>query len=283
MMIICESGSTKADWAIVQDDNQIIYTETVGINPLFHDGAFIYSELAKNASLATIKDAPVSIFYYGTSCSSPARNKIVQDGLASFFTKAHSIEVQHDLDGAVFAVATRGVPSMVSILGTGSNACFYDGQVITQQIGGNGFIISDEASGAYFGKVLIGDFLNELVPANMHRYMKEEMHLTRDILIDSIYRKPNANVYLAQFTKVLTLFKKETYVQTILRAGFQLFVRKHICRFPNYQQYPAHFIGSIAYHFQDILSQVCNEERVVVGNIIQKPMDGLVKFHIQPS
>lgn len=279
MMIICESGSTKADWAIVQDDNHTIYTETVGINPLFHDGIFIYNELAKNAALAAIKDAPVSIFYYGTSCSSPSRNKIVQDGLANFFTKARAIEVQHDLEGAVFAVATQGEPSMVSILGTGSNACLYDGQQIAQQIGGNGFIISDEASGAYFGKVLIGDFLNELVPANMLRHMKEEMQLTRDTLIDAIYRKPNANVYLAQFTKVLTLFKEETYVQTILREGFQLFVRKHLCRFPGHAQYPAHFIGSIAYHFQDMLREVCAEQAIIVGNIIQKPMDGLVKFH----
>ena len=278
MMIICESGSTKADWAIVQDDNQIIYTETVGINPLFHDGHFIFEALAKNTILSSIKEQQLSIFYYGTSCSSPARNKIVFDGLASFFTNA-SIDVQHDLDGAVFAVATQGEPSIVNILGTGSNACLYDGQQIIQQIGGNGFIISDEASGAYFGKVLIGDFLNEIVPTSMLRHMKEELQLTRDALLDAIYRQPNANVYLAQFTKVLTLFKDETYVQNILQEGFQLFVRKHICRFPNYQQIPAHFIGSIAYHFRDMLREVCTEHQIIVGNIIQKPMDGLVKFH----
>ena len=280
MMIICESGSTKADWAIVKNVGEITYTESIGINPLFHDVDFIVAELSKNALLSAQKDAPMEIHYYGTSCSAEVRNQIIRNGLGAFFKHA-TIEVSHDLDGAVYAVAKKGTPAIVNILGTGSNSCFYDGTAITQQIGGNGFIISDEASGAYFGKVLIGDYLNHLLPKNIEQYMTDELGLTRDELLDNIYKKPNANVYLSQFTKVYSLFKNEAYVQETLMDGFVLFIDKHISRFPYYEQVPTHFIGSIAFHFKEILKAACESQLVNFGNVIQRPLDGLLQYHLE--
>ncbi len=282
MVIICESGSTKADWAIIENEGNITHTETIGINPLFHDASFIVHELAKNHVLNSVKNDITTINYYGTSCSAEVRNKIIRDGLSTFFNKA-TIAVAHDLDGAVFAVAKKGLPAIVNILGTGSNSCYYDGNGITQQIGGNGFIISDEASGAYFGKVLIGDYLNQLLPTNMQQYLKEELRLTRDELLDNIYKKPNANVYLSKFTKVFTQFKDQEYVQKTLTEGFGIFATKHVCRFPNYEEIPTHFIGSIAFHFKEILKEVCESKLIHFGNVIQKPMDGLIQYHFHKN
>ena len=43
---------------------------------------------------------------------------------------------------------------------------------------------------------------------------------------------------------------------------------------------PIHFVGSVAYHFQDALNKACNDRGYRVGNIIKKPIDGLAKYHV---
>jgi hypothetical protein len=59
------------------------------------------------------------------------------------------------------------------------------------------------------------------------------------------------------------------------------FLRNHVCCFPNHQKYPVHFIGSIAFHFEDILRKAAESLGIKVGNIIQKPIYGLVDYHLK--
>lgn len=278
MLVICESGSTKADWVLIENENKT-YTETIGINPLFHDLDKIKSILDANQLLIE-KAAKVSkIFFYGTSCSSAERIGRVTTSLKAFFTNAKIVEVRHDLDGAAYSVAKNNETSIVNIIGTGSNSCLFDGTNIIDQIGGNGFILSDEASGAYFGKRICGDYLIKIMPVEMRNYMEQEMNITRDEIMNKVYREPNANVYLASYSKLLSQFSENEYVIQLIHSGFDEFFKKHVCRFKNYEQYPVHFIGSIAHYFKPILAQVCKENQAILGNIIQKPIEGLIEYH----
>ena len=36
MILIAESGSTKTDWVLVNDENQVTMYKTMGFNPFFH-------------------------------------------------------------------------------------------------------------------------------------------------------------------------------------------------------------------------------------------------------
>lgn len=42
-----------------------------------------------------------------------------------------------------------------------------------------------------------------------------------------------------------------------------------------------HFVGSGAYHFRKELGEVCAEMGIRLGNIIRRPIDGLVAYHKQ--
>ncbi|MEI6312754.1 MAG: hypothetical protein WCP57_10885 [Bacteroidota bacterium] len=278
MLVICESGSTKADWVLL-DKNNKTYTETIGINPLFHDIDKIKAILQSNSDLVTHQSAVTKIFFYGTSCSSAERISRVKTALQAFFTNAQLIEVRHDLDGAAYSVARADETSIVNIIGTGSNSCLFDGTKIIDQIGGNGFILSDEASGAYFGKRICGDYLIKMIPADMRQYIEQDMAVTRDIIMNNVYREPNANVYLASFSKLLSHFASNEYVQNLINSGFNEFYKKHICRFHNYADYPVHFIGSIAFYFKENLASVSIKNNAQLGNIIQKPIEGLIQYH----
>ena len=42
MIIVAESGSTKCDWLVLNDDWDIVnHEQTLGYNPYFHDEYFI--------------------------------------------------------------------------------------------------------------------------------------------------------------------------------------------------------------------------------------------------
>ena len=42
-----------------------------------------------------------------------------------------------------------------------------------------------------------------------------------------------------------------------------------------------HFIGSVAYHFQEELRAECAKDGIEVGQIIKKPIDGLAAYHLK--
>ncbi len=45
MILIAESGSTKTDWVLVNDNNDISLFKTIGFNPFFHSSEFIANEI----------------------------------------------------------------------------------------------------------------------------------------------------------------------------------------------------------------------------------------------
>ena len=51
--------------------------------------------------------------------------------------------------------------------------------------------------------------------------------------------------------------------------------------FEGWQDQPVHFIGSVAYHFQEELRSECANAGIEVGAIIKKPIDGLASYHLK--
>ena len=45
MIIIADSGSTKADWQIIKNGQIIMSVNTIGLNPFFHNAGNIYEEV----------------------------------------------------------------------------------------------------------------------------------------------------------------------------------------------------------------------------------------------
>jgi hypothetical protein len=51
--------------------------------------------------------------------------------------------------------------------------------------------------------------------------------------------------------------------------------------FENWNKVPVHFVGSISHYFKHCLEEACRLEGVRLGNIIKKPIDGLVNYHVK--
>jgi glucosamine kinase len=143
---------------------------------------------------------------------------------------------------------------------------------------GLGFILGDEGSGNWFGKVLITDFLYGEMPYEVHTLFENTYELSKDVVMQNIYQKPAANAYLASFARFLNVIRRTQYGQDLLKKGFLEFVETNVKSYPQYHDHKCHFVGSIAYTFAPELSAVCKSNGVHVGKIIKQPIHDLLTF-----
>lgn len=282
MILIADSGSTKADWKIY-DGQEFIEKRisTKGFNPFFHTPDFIENELNQNQNLCAIKDQVQNVFFFGAGCSVEDRNLIIQQGLKRFFLNAE-INVGHDLQAAVYAVIDHKEEScIVSILGTGSNSAYYDGVSIDNSIPALGYVLGDEGSGTYYGKRILASYLYNRLPPKLHNALETQYNLTKEGIFDKVYKQNNANVYLASFAKFLSDHREYHYVKRLVYQGMLEFMDIHVCGYPNYQEVPTHFIGSVGYFFEDILREVAKRREVMVGKIIRQPVHTLAEYIVK--
>ena len=47
----------------------------------------------------------------------------------------------------------------------------------------------------------------------------------------------------------------------------------------NFQTMKTSFVGSVAFHFEEILLEAAADCGVTVGSIMKSPMQGLIKYH----
>ena len=277
MLLIADSGSTKCDWVLVSHDQRREFI-TIGLNPFFHTSQDIQKVIG-DSELHDVANEVKKVFFYGAGCSSDDRRQIVYKGLSPLFVNA-DITIDHDLQACALATY-EGEPSISCILGTGSNSCFYDGSSLYQHVPSLGFILGDEASGTYFGKKLVSDFLYKRMPEHLQIAFHDRYSLTKDEVLMNVYKKSNANVFLASFTPFIIENRAEPYVKRIIEDGFRFFLEIHVLCFDEHRSYKTHFIGSIAYLLRDELQAVCLKQGLTTGRIIQKPIDGLVEYHIR--
>ncbi len=280
MILIADSGSTKADWRFITKEGETVSEfSTMGFNPYFHSSELVETKMKEDSTVQEILNQVKHVFFYGAGCSSAPLNEIIKKGLKAVFTHA-SILVDHDLNASAYATY-RGENVISCILGTGSNSCHFDGEQVTEEVPSLAYILGDEGSGSYFGKRLLKDYFYKKLPKEMSDAFWSEFGLTDKALVKKVYNEPDANVYLASFMKFIAKFQSHPHVKDWMINGFREFISIHVKCFEDYAECEVSFIGSVAYHFKDYLSIACELEGVTLGEVIKKPIDNLVRYHLE--
>lgn len=278
MILVADSGSTKCDWIAIDQDGRHHKTNSMGFNPFFHSTELVQQKLGENELFASIKDKVNEVYFYGAGCSSPTRNEIIAKGLRAFFSNATTVLVDHDLTGAALATA-QGEPVISCILGTGSNSCFFDGQTVHEEVPALGYILGDEGSGSYFGKIMLSEWLYHRMPEDLAKEFGEEYNLSKEGIFDAVHHKNNPNVYLASFMPFAGKHKDHPYFKEMILAGLTKFVDIHVCCFDNYKDVTVNFVGSVAFYFKDVLEEVARNHSFTVGKIEKRPVEPLAEYH----
>jgi N-acetylglucosamine kinase-like BadF-type ATPase len=276
MILIADSGSTKTDWAIIDDKGEILKFKSEGLNPYFTSDSSISQIIEKTFLDFDNKNEVSEIHFYGAGCNSKEKNSIIKTALKNTF-KAKKINVESDILGAAKSLFQNS-SGIAVILGTGSSSCEYDGGAIIKNIGSFGYILGDEGSGSNIGKNFISAYLNNEIPEKIKQKFDADYRLSVSEIIENVYRKPNPNRFLASFTKFVNDYiEDETLEMLVSECFYDLFTRK-LTKYELNKNKIA-FIGSVAYYFSDLLKEVAEEFDAEILKIEKSPMNGLIEFH----
>lgn len=275
--LIIDSGSSKVEWSWI-DKSCHTSAFSIGIHPFLLNSWQIANILREQIACYDREIVNVDeIYFYGTGINSVQQSGIVEESLHLVFPKA-SLFIADDILAAARALCQQE-SGIACILGTGSNACYYDGTRLTYKRSGYGYIIGDEGSGSYLGKMVIRHFLYNLYSHEILSRFQKQFSTSEEIILDGVYRNPFANQYLASFTHFLSENRGEPVIEEILKSGINEFFKTRLVFFPERKQVPVHFTGSIAYVFSDILKELAVLHEIRIGRISRSPMEGLLAYH----
>ncbi len=277
MILIADSGSTKTDWSVVNNGKLVKRVLTKGINPFFQSEEEISNEIETTLILQLDTQDFSAVYFYGAGCTFD-KVEVVKRAILKNIKVKNEVEVSTDM-----LAAARGLCGYMSgiacIMGTGSNSCYYDGKNIVDNVSPLGFILGDEGSGAVLGKLFVSDLLkNQLTPGLKEKFLAQ-FNLTVGDIIDRVYRKPFPNRFLATFSPFISEHLDDPTIRTLVMNSFKSFLKRNVMQYKNHEKLPIHFVGSVAYNYEQVLKEAIESMGMKPGKIIKSPMEGLIKYH----
>ena len=273
MRLIIDAGSTKMEWILLDGNvvKQRFYTE--GFNPNYSDRQCLV-EMCRGASLP---NGIQSIHYYGTGCGNEHNCQTIKEVFQNRFPDA-DIHVTHDLMAACHAVLghERGI---ACILGTGSNSCLYDGENIVEKAVSLGYLVGDEGSGMHIGREVVRAYFYGFMPEELRMKFDMEYHLVLKDFIQRLYLEGQPSKYLASFAKFAGEHQSNPFIKELVKGCFKAFIEAFVLRYEGCKSLRVSFIGSVAFHFQDILKESLAEYGLTLGKVMQAPAEGLIKYY----
>jgi len=273
--LIIESGSTKTDWVIITASQNLKFT-TLGINPAANENLFDLNQ--ECADLLKHSNTISEIHYFGAGVIDDKTRLIIRDWLDIYFKQTENFTIESDMLGAAKAVA-RDKAGIISILGTGSNSCVYDGNEIKANIPALGFALSNEGGGSKIGGELIKAYFYKKLPEDVRDEFEQRFKISKSDVVEQIYKGDNPTAYLANYARFLNETENKEWRKSFLFPLFQEFIDIRIKQYSEYLQYDLHFVGSIAYFYADVIRDILQYNGLQCSSIIQKPIDGLVDYY----
>ena len=280
MKLLVDSGSTKADWIAIDENGKVVFTtQTLGLNPEVLDKEEIINRLDDKFDISHNKDKATHLFFYGAGCGTDRMKDFLTLVFQEYFTNANVV-AHEDTYAAVYATTPKDEKAIVCILGTGSNCSYFDGKVLHQKVQSLGYIAMDDCSGNRFGRHLIRGYYFNKMPKELAQEFEEEYNVDADYIKQNLYKEPNPNAYLATFAKFLIKHKDTEFCQKFIQEEMECFVENYVEQFENCKEVPVHFIGSIAFYLKEELTEILNKRGITIGNVLRRPIDGLIEYHI---
>ena len=277
MILIADSGSSKTDWALQSASGALARFHTQGINP-FHQDRTVIAGILRQELLPQLDPEKVSrVCFYGSGVR-PELEPVMTSLLQEVFPQAEQVEAHSDLLGAAHALCGHNY-GIASILGTGANSCLYDGRRIIANTPALGYILGDEGSGGVLGKLFLHELYKGVLSEKICSEFEREYGLTMADVIQRVYREPMPNRFLASLAPFIHRHLSDDAVRQIVIRNFRDFFRYNIRPY-GLSDMPVSFVGSIAFHFRDQLTEAALAENFRLGKILQSPIEGLVEYLI---
>ncbi|MBO4581782.1 MAG: ATPase [Bacteroidales bacterium] len=283
MKLIADSGATGTDWALIKGGEACLVFRTKGLNVNYLTEREIEESIRQEVLPPLLSHHPENIediFFFGAGCSHPDKQRMM-GGLLKAISRNARIFPDHDMLGAAISLCGDGT-GLVSILGTGSNTCFYDEKTVKKNILSLGYVFGDEGSGTYMGMHLLKNYLTGDFPADLEQLFQDKYPKQKYELVSEMYAAPKMGAYFSSYSYFIAENRRHEYIQTLIKDAFRAYFRRQVLQFRDeYKRYPLGAVGSIAYLFEDELRTVAAEFGVTIGSVLRNPIEGLIKYYCQ--
>ena len=289
MILIADSGSTKTTWMEVETGNKVV---TEGLNPHFTSDEDFLAACTMIGTLTSRRhttsatdgrgdsDTPLAVFFYGAGCGSEVQRQRVKTLLQKAFDTMQ-VEVETDMLGACRAVC-GDQPGLVGILGTGSNACYYDGKKIKYKAISTGYILGDFGSANHVGRVLLNDYLTHHMSPNLRSKFRKTYQMSDDQLMDALYHQPHPNRFLASLAPFAVQNISNFYFYKIISntlVDWWIEVLLKLTQKVDNPEIKLHIVGGYAKAIEPTLRYWMEDCGATVGTVMADPIEGLRDYH----
>lgn len=275
MKIIADSSTTRTEWVLVDGDHVVERAFTTGMNPFFQSRREISHCIRLELPDSFFRRRWDHVYFYGAGCSSADKNKIMSSSLVAQFKTP--VTVESDLLGAARGLLVHE-PGLACILGTGSNSCLYDGNGIVKNVAALGFILGDEGSNAYLGRMFIADVLKGIAPPELSEAFLEYFAVTPNTIMDEVYTSPMPSRTLARYSRFLAENLDNPYIYQLVYAAFMRFFTRNIAAY-DYHDRPLCFVGSTCVAYREVLDRAAYDFGVTITKAVRSSIPGLIQFH----
>ena len=267
--LVADSGGTQTDWCFVSETGVREYFTTKSFHPSNWNEDFFNEMDEFWNSKSELKKTHV--YFYGAGCLNDSNKATIKD----YFTQwgFQKVEVKSDVEAACHSTIGDSI-GVVAILGTGSVVCHWNGSNDFSISGGLGYLLGDEGSGYYFGKLLISKLLN----SELSKELTSELTFLlggRAELLSKVYGT-NGKTFIGSIgtltNDLLVRFKE---IKEMHELNLQLFVDKYIIE---NSVSSLSIVGSYGYYNQDILKKLLLNNNMMLNNCIQFPIQTLTDY-----
>jgi N-acetylglucosamine kinase-like BadF-type ATPase len=278
MIALFEAGGTKTELRLGDNKNHLVIPGP-GINPYIQDDSEIFLRLEIFFRNQKVDPEYIShVYFFGSGCAHPSQIARVEKLLRHFFPKS-LIEVHSDLLGAALALCGTE-EGIVGILGTGSNACFFDGSQITKQMVSLGFWLGDEGSGAHLGKQLFKDWLKNRLPVSLEQELGQSFPIQKAQALEYVYADKSPNKTLAALAQVVFKNRDSDYCQNLIFNNIEAYFQEILPLWEGKKNVDFYFTGSVAKELENELQIKIHQWGFSLKTIIPNPSENLFQFQL---
>lgn len=248
--IIADSGGTKTDWLLYDESGISKKFTSESYHPRRIDADFIRSAKLFWSNIPQLEKYQLT--FYGSGCFQKEKARHMKEHLIAIgFVDP---VVYSDIELA--AKSLELVDGWGAICGTGSVVFKVESGEVTELRGGLGRELGDEGSGFYFGKLLAKSILNNEL--SIPEFSKAEI-----AQIES-YSTFAQRLY-GHRTKMEIRRLHEESIQALIDnclEGVKIIS----------------FVGSYAFHYQELFKDVLLKNGIVADQFIEKPIEKLINY-----
>lgn len=272
MELICECGATKSNWVVIDKSKVLSRLQSDGINLSASPSAIRHIDDFHHSNKFEFN----TVHFYSAGIYGQNVKQIVKEKFHMLFPGIQ-VKLYSDVLAAARSVSS-GNTSIVSILGTGSNAVLFDGENITSSVPSLGYLFGDAGSGFHIGQLIIKAFYMKQMNPGDEELFSSQYIPDKPLFKKEIYRSDKPNTDIARFSYFLEESSDE-FRNTILSKAFGSFFRNLKSVIKNSTDYKLNFVGSIASVFRNELINISKQNNYQIGTIVKDPIDGLIQYH----